>query len=85
MIDQRYPSAWIKTTVNVSPEHHKLCKDHRIRFSDAMRAGIGILLAERGVQEYNSNLNIVRKVRELKLKAAEYATKAARLENGSKD
>ena len=72
----------IQTSVIVSLDFYKLCREHRIKFSEAMRVGISILLAERGVRDYDNNLNIVRRVNELKLKALEYAKKASELENG---
>ena len=81
---QRFATASIKTSVNISPEFHKLCREHRIRFSEAMKVGISILLAERGLVEYDNKLNIVRRVEELKKKAGEYAQKASDLENGNK-
>lgn len=52
----------VQTSVLVSQEFYKLCKEHNIKFSEALRVGIGILLAERGLREYDSNLNITRKI-----------------------
>ena len=79
---QRFANAWIRTSVNVSPEFHNLCRINRIKFSEALRVGISIILAERGVREYDNNLNIVRLVTKYKKKAAEYAQRAANLDNG---
>ena len=81
---QRFATPSIKTSVNVSPEFHELCLKHRIRFSEAMRIGISIMLAERGVVEYDNRLNLVRLYKEAKVKAREWAEKAADLENGNK-
>ena len=72
-----------RTSVLISPDFFNLCKVNHIRFSEAMRVGISILLAERGIKEYDNSLNIVRRVNELKMKAAEYAQKAANMENGT--
>jgi len=72
---------FIRTSVLISPEFYNLCKKHFIKFSEAMRVGISIMLAERGEIEYDNTLNIVRRVAELKKKAAEYAQQAADLEN----
>lgn len=77
---QRFAKPTIKTSVNVSPEFYKLCEIHHIKFSEALKTGISILLAEKGIIEYDNNLNIIRRVAELKIKAAEYAQKAADLE-----
>jgi len=71
----------VATSVRISPEFHALMVEKRISFSEAMRRGISLMLAEAGFTEYDTDLNIVRRVRELKIKAAEYAQKAADLEN----
>ena len=52
----------IITTVRISPEFYNLCKDNHLQFSEAMRVGISLLLAEKGLQEYDNNLNIMRKI-----------------------
>ena len=62
---------WITTTVNISPEFYKLCKENHIKFSEAMRVGISIVLAERGIIPYDNNLNILRKVQQLENEIAE--------------
>ncbi len=72
----------IQTTVLLTPEFNELRKTHHITLSEAVRVGISILLAERGVREYDNNLNIVRQVNIFKQRAGEYAQKAADLENG---
>ena len=72
----------ITTSVRISPEFRDLAVKHHISFSEAIRRGIALMLAERGVKEYENDLNITRRCNELKLKAAEYAQKAADIENG---
>lgn len=52
----------VQTSVLVSQEFYKLCKDHHIKFSEAIRVGIGVILAERGVREYDGQLNFFRKL-----------------------
>lgn len=69
----------ILTSVRISPEFHKLCYDNNIRFAEAMRVGISILLAEKGLIEYDNNITIVRRYAELQRKAATYAQEAANL------
>jgi hypothetical protein len=71
----------VTTSVRVSPEFHSLCLKNCISFSEAMKRGIALMLAERGVMDYDNNLNIVRLVAQYKKTAAEYAQKAADLEN----
>jgi hypothetical protein len=51
----------VMTSVTISPEFYQECKKHDIGFSEAMRVGISVLLAEKGVAEYDNKLNIVRK------------------------
>ena len=80
-----FARAGITTTVRISPEFYRLCKEHHIKFSEAMRVGISVLLAEKGVMEYDNTLNIVRRADELKRKAAGYAQEAATLRNSSPD
>lgn len=72
---QRFAQPWVRTSVNLSPEFHKLCREHRIKFSDAIRVGISITLAERGVKEYDNNLNIMRRITKLKNKLEEVSQK----------
>ena len=79
-MDYKYAKANVMTSVRISPEFYELCKKHRIQFSEAIRVGISVILAERGVREYDNNLNIVRRCNELKIKAAQFAQKAADLE-----
>ena len=61
----------IVTTVRVSPEFHRLCREHFISFTEAMRIGISLMLAEKGVTEYDNKLNIIRKMNLLRAKLEE--------------
>ena len=61
----------VRTTVTISPEYYEQCKKYRIKFSDAMRAGISLLLAEKGVIGYDNKLNIMRKIDILRAKLEE--------------
>jgi hypothetical protein len=70
----------IVTTVTVTPVFFELAKQNNISFTEAVRVGISIMLAEKGVSEYDNNLNITRLLTETKLKAAEYARKVSELE-----
>ena len=76
-------SPTIQTSVNISPDYYDLCKKNYIKFTEAMRVGISVILAEKGIKEYDNKLNLVREFQLLKLKAAQYAQKAADLENGT--
>lgn len=70
----------ITTSITISPEFYELCNVHNIGFSEGARVGIAILLAEKGVKEYDNNLNIFRKFDALRLKLEETAQKLADLE-----
>ena len=59
---KREAQPMIRTTILISPEFYKLCKENFIKFSDAMRVGISICLAEKGVKEYDNKLNVYRKM-----------------------
>jgi len=76
---QRFAKPLIRTSVNISPEFYKLCKDNRIKFSEAMRVGISIILSEMGVTNYDNNLNIVRKMHMFQKIAEEASAKAEEL------
>ena len=71
----------ITTSVRISPEFHKACRKHFISFTEALRRGIALMLAEKGVIEYDNDLNIVRLKNEYKRKAGAYAQMAANLKN----
>jgi hypothetical protein len=61
----------IRTSVLITPEFYSQCKSLHIKFSEAMRAGISIILAERGITAYDNNLNIYRKTEQIRLKLEE--------------
>jgi len=68
------------TTVSISPEFYDLCKDHAISFSEATRVGIALMLADKGVREYDNNLNLVRKLDLVRMKLEETSQRLAQLE-----
>ena len=72
----------IQTTVLITPQFNELRKQHNITLSEAVRVGISMILAERGLMEYDNKFNLVRLCNHYKLSAAKYAQKAADLENG---
>lgn len=61
----------VQTSVLISSEFYTLCKENSIKFSEATRVGISLLLAERGIKDYDNNLNITRKMLLLKQKLEE--------------
>ena len=53
----------VTTSVTMSPEFFQLAKGHHIGFSEAMRVGLSLLFAERGLKDYDTRLNLHRKMR----------------------
>lgn len=58
-----YTMAVIQISATVSPELHDLSKEHKLKWSEALRIGLSIMLADKGVKEYDNNLNLFRKMR----------------------
>ena len=77
---KRNPEGRMITSVSISPEFHRLCYTHNISFSEALRVGIAITLAEKGVREYDNNLSIVRRMNLFRQKAEESLAKVYELE-----
>lgn len=69
----------IQTSVIVSVPFYKACKKHGITFSEALRTGIALMLAERGVAEYDNGLNLHRKMVIAKQELAQAKNKLADL------
>ena len=61
----------IQTSVIVSANFYELCKRYNIKFSEALRVGISLLLAERGVTDYDNNLNLFRRMQLINKKLEE--------------
>ena len=68
----------ITTSITISPEFFALCREHNISFTEAARVGISLMLAERGVKDYDNSLNLTRKVNVIR---EELEKKSAELEN----
>ena len=62
--------SYIKT-ISISEEFKKMAEDYQISWTEAARVGMGVILAEKGIREYNSSLNIVRKMNIFRVKAEE--------------
>jgi len=76
---QRFAKPLIRTSVNLSPDFYDLCKEHHIKFSEALKIGISIILSEKGIKEYDNNLNIVRKMHMFQKIAEDASNKAEEL------
>lgn len=68
------------TSIQITPEFHQLCKEHHIQFSEALRVGVSILLADKGIKPYDNHLNIYRKMKKFQAIAQESSFKAAEME-----
>jgi len=55
----------VMTSVKISWEFYQKCKQHQIKFSEAMRVGISILLADKGLIDYDNKLNLMRNINQL--------------------
>lgn len=75
----------ITTSVRIGYEVHQLCQQHGIPITEAVRTGIGILLAERGIKEYDSNLNIMRRIDKLRRELEEKSQELERLRERVKE
>ena len=71
IMDYKTAQPMIRTSILISPEFYTACKNLHIKFSEAMRVEISLMLAERGVKEYDNNLNICRKTEMIRLKLEE--------------
>ena len=74
------PSGDIQTSVLVSKSFFDLAKANNIKFSEALRVGISILLGDKGIIEYDNNLNLYRKMRIYQQQATEALQKLTDLE-----
>jgi len=67
-------NSWHLTTVKISPQFYDLAKKSSIKFSEAMRVGLSILFAEKGIKEYDNKLNLYRKMQQFRTMAEAYST-----------
>ncbi len=65
----------IQISASISQEFWKVAKLNHIGWSEALRVGISMILAERGVGDYDNRLNIFRKMKKFQQLAEEYMAK----------
>jgi hypothetical protein len=70
----------ITTSITISSEFFNLCKQNFISFTEAARVGISLLLAEKGIKDYDNNLNIYRKMTLMRIQLEETSQKLAEME-----
>jgi len=51
--------------ISVSEENEKLAEENKISWSEAARVGIEVLLSEKGISNYQNNLNEFRKLKKI--------------------
>jgi|TARA_R100000501_G_C2630136_1_gene125244 hypothetical protein len=73
----------VKLTISttISQEFFLLCKKYHISRAEALRQGVALILAEKGVKEYCNDLNITRQRNKLTDKISELAQEINRLKN----
>lgn len=62
------PSGNIQTTILITPKLYKLAKEQNIKFTESFRIGINLQLADKGLQEYDSELVLMKKIELLRQK-----------------
>lgn len=58
-------------SISISPEFFHRAKDNNISLSEAVRVGISVILAEKGVKEYDNRLNLYRRMKAYQTKVQE--------------
>jgi hypothetical protein len=81
IMDYKTAIPMIRTSVLISPEFYEQCKTMHIKFSEAMRVGISLILAERGVRDYDNDLNICRKTSQIRTKLEEVSNELQQLKD----
>lgn len=70
----------IITTISITRQQSDLALQHHLSWTEAARVGMGIILADLGILEYESDLNLHRKMNIFRKKAEEANQKLAELE-----
>ena len=72
-------------SISVSLEFEELAKKNNISWSEASRVGMSVLLADKGIREYDNNLNLYRKMNLFRMKAEESLHRIYELEDQIKE
>lgn len=56
---------------SISEEFHKLAKENKIKWSEALRIGLSVLFGEKGIRQYKNALNTQRSIMAARIKAEE--------------
>ena len=68
-------------TISISPEFDSLQRDHHLSWSEAARVGMSMLLADKGVKNYDNNLHIVRRMTQMRVLIEEQSTRLEELQS----
>ena len=71
----------VTTSVTMSPEFFQLAKNHHVQFSEAIRVGLGLIFAEKGLKDYDSKLNLFRKMQMFQVKTEELSKEIQELKD----
>ena len=52
----------IMSSLKIIPEHYDLCKKNNIKLSEAFKKGLFLILAEKGIEDYEPSLDIYKKM-----------------------
>ena len=69
----------VTTSVTVSPEFFTLAKEQHVGFSEAIRVGLAVMFAEKGIKQYDNKLNLYRKMVAFQKKTEELSEEVAHL------
>jgi hypothetical protein len=72
------------TSISVGMVMAQLAKEHRLSWSEAARRGMALMLADMGVQDYDNDLNIYRKMKQFQKLAEEANQKLSELQEKQK-
>lgn len=71
----------VTTSVTVSPEFFMIAKEQHISFSEAIRVGLSLMFADKGIREYDNRLNLYRKMISFQKRTEELSQEIAELKN----
>jgi hypothetical protein len=69
-------------SISVSRELSKLAEDNKISWSEAARVGMSLILSEKGIDGYDNQLNIFRKLNILREQLEKTSQELFELKNG---
>jgi hypothetical protein len=71
----------ITTSVTLSPEFFMIAKEQHISFSEAIRVGLSLIFADKGIKAYDNRLNLYRKMLSFQKRTEELSQEIAEMKN----